>query len=85
MTSIGTAIASREFTLENGNKVIAIIGMPQRMPDSEDYYCPFQIQGLGGGEVKDAPGVDSVQALIMAGSGGERRGHFWRGGGPMVQ
>jgi hypothetical protein len=66
LKDVGTIIASREFTIKEGGKVTVIIGKPERIPASEDYYCPYQIRGLGDEKVSYSPGVDSVQALVLA-------------------
>jgi hypothetical protein len=66
LTSIGTAIATRQFDLRDGGKVTVTIGKPERFPDSNDYYCPYQIVGSKRSHVRYAGGVDAVQALDLA-------------------
>jgi len=46
--------------------VTVLIGKPERFPDSPDYYCCYQILGLGFERVKRAGGVDAVQAMDIA-------------------
>jgi hypothetical protein len=68
-TNIGDVIAERELELRQGGQrqqVRLLIGRPRRMaaPDS-DWTCPFQIQGLGDEQIREACGVDAVQALLL--------------------
>ena len=44
------------------------IGTPRPFPDAPhgDYYCPYQISGLGPAKVRHTGGVDAVQALELA-------------------
>lgn len=63
---IGTVIAKRELTLSSGKPVTVLIGKPERFPDSPDYFCSYQILGLGSERVKRAGGVDAIQAMECA-------------------
>ena len=63
---IETIIAARELYLFNDKKVTVIIGKPDKFPDSDDYYCPYQISGIGNGNIRYAGGIDGVQALLLA-------------------
>ncbi len=65
LKDIGVQIASRELDA-NGKKVVVVIGRPEKFPDGEDYYCPYQIVGIGSERVKYAGGIDAVQALQLA-------------------
>ena len=68
-TSLGTVIATRELDLKDADgdrPVIVRIGMPQPTDDEHDYYCPFEIDGLGDRTVRRAIGIDAVQALQLA-------------------
>ena len=49
LASIGQLIAFRtlQLTGKNPTNVMISIGQPQKFPDGEDYYCPFQITGIG--------------------------------------
>ena len=49
-----------------GKTVTVLVGKPEKFPDAEDYYCPYQILGLGNERVRRAGGVDAVQALELA-------------------
>lgn len=64
--SVGMIIANREIVLADGKEVIVTIGKPEKFPDSEDYYCPYQIIGIGNEKVRYASGIDSIQALFLA-------------------
>jgi hypothetical protein len=46
--------------------VTVLIGKPQQIADSDDWYCPYQTVGVGSGRVRCAYGGDSVQALVLA-------------------
>jgi hypothetical protein len=68
LDNVGTVVASRTLTILGDDKkeIIVLIGMPRPYLDSSDYYCPFQIQGVGSETVEYAVGIDSVQALLLA-------------------
>ncbi len=51
---------------EEKRDVLVLVGKPQNFPDSPDYYCPFQIIGVGDQSVSYTGGVDSIQAIQMA-------------------
>lgn len=65
LSTLGTIIATRTLTLADTNDVTVTIGKPEKFPDGDDYYCPYQIIGIGSGKVKYAAGVDAVQALSL--------------------
>ena len=65
LSTIGTVIAFRELSLRGVNAVTVKIGKPEKFPDGDDYYCPYQIEGIGDGRVRYAGGVDAVQALEL--------------------
>jgi hypothetical protein len=68
--SIGEIIAWRMFHIidEQGNKrpVSVFIGKPQPSADSSDYFCAYQIIGIGNQETQVGHGDDSIQALKTA-------------------
>jgi hypothetical protein len=66
LTDVGTVIAIRELSLSSGQSVTVLIGKPERFPDLPDFYCPYQILGLGLERVRRAAGVDAVQAMELA-------------------
>jgi hypothetical protein len=47
-------------------EVFVRIGRPQQFPDSLDYFCPFEISGVGDDKLAYAAGVDGVQAIQEA-------------------
>ena len=64
---IGQTIAIRTLRVAGEKKNIKVrIGRPKRFPDGEDYFCPYQIIGMGNEKVRHAAGVDAVQALVLA-------------------
>jgi hypothetical protein len=64
--SVGEIIATREFDLDGEKKVNVFIGKPQTLPHEADWFCTYQIAGIGSGGVKYAGGIDPVQALVLA-------------------
>jgi hypothetical protein len=66
LTNIGIAIASRDLTLDDKQTVSILIGKPEMLPGSDDWYCPHQTVGIGSGKVRYAIGVDPVQALVLS-------------------
>ena len=67
LTSIGELFVSRTLQLndKNSTHVRITIGKPQKFPDGQDYYCPYQIIGLGDGKVNWGGGIDEIQALLL--------------------
>lgn len=61
---LGQVIASRCFESQDGS-VELLIGLPRPYEDGKDYFCPFQVRGLGDEKVRSAGGVDALQALIL--------------------
>lgn len=66
LTSVGTVVAVRKLRLAKGDKVTVVIGKPKKFRSESDYYCPYQIVGIGDEIVRYAGGVDPVQALQLA-------------------
>lgn len=66
LEKINSVIAKRTLQAKDGREIEIIFGMPEKFPDDDDFYCPFQIFGLGDEKVRYAGGVDSMQALILA-------------------
>jgi hypothetical protein len=66
---LGEVIATRELNLLGAagmdRKVSIRIGKPAPFSDGRDYFCPFQIAGIGDEKVRYAAGIDSVQALQL--------------------
>ena len=67
LTSIGELFASRTLQLNDKNltHVTITIGKPQKFPDGQDYYCPYQIIGLGDEKINRCGGIDEIQALLL--------------------
>jgi hypothetical protein len=64
--SVGQILASRILDLKDGRSVNVILGSPQRFPDgNEDYFCTFQILGMGDERIRYGAGVDPFQALWL--------------------
>jgi hypothetical protein len=68
--SLGDIVAERsmEFVATAGwtKLVVVRIGRPIRDPDSSRaWVCPYQIEGMGSGEVKGIFGADAMQALVL--------------------
>jgi hypothetical protein len=67
LTDLGEIIAERKFVLRNdsgtASEVLVLLGKPQQIPDTTDYYCPSQIKGGGSERIKYFAGVDAFQAL----------------------
>ena len=69
LTSIGELFVTRTLKLTNNNLthlVTIAIGKPQKFHDGPDYYCPYQISGLGDEKISWSGGIDEVQALLLA-------------------
>jgi hypothetical protein len=66
LNDVGPLVATRALDLRGETKVMVRLGRPERFSDSEDYYCPYEIRGIGAEHVRYAGGVDAVQALELA-------------------
>ena len=69
-SSFGDVIAERKFSVahapERGPVVKVLLGKPEKLPDGPDFYCPFQIVGMGPEKVRCAYGIDAFQAIQLA-------------------
>jgi hypothetical protein len=65
LKDVGIQIATRELQVK-GKKAMVVIGKPEKFSEGDDYYCPYQIVGLGNELVRYAGGADAVQALELA-------------------
>lgn len=69
LDSVGDVIATRHLFIANepNRQIVVRMGRPQPWanPHGEDYFCPFQIVGLGNEAVKYAAGVDAFQAVEL--------------------
>lgn len=68
LNTIGQVFITRTLKLSHplSTDVPISIGKPQKFPDSQDYYCSFQIMELGDEKVNWTGGIDEVQALLLA-------------------
>ncbi|HUY20010.1 MAG TPA: hypothetical protein VNE82_17300 [Candidatus Binataceae bacterium] len=81
LKDVGEVIAERTLILERRNKrrkkITVLLGKPQMFPEGNpDYFCPFQVLGLGDDEVRCAAGVDAFQAIQLAQVGIGSHLHF---------
>ncbi len=63
--AIGPIIACRALAGRDGKQVRVILGRPRRFPGGNDYYCPYQILGIGDERIRHAGGIDAIQALQL--------------------
>ena len=64
---IKDVIAERRFKKTGSSDLVVVrIGKPEKFTESEDFYCPYEIIGVGKGKIRYAGGVDSAQALLLA-------------------
>jgi hypothetical protein len=70
LDNLGEVIATRTLLVHHDqgapSEVVILLGKPQQLPDHTDYYCPYQIKGIGAERVKYACGIDTFQALLLA-------------------
>ena len=68
LPNVGDVIATRMLHLigEAAKEIRVLIGKPRPFPAGRDFYCPYQITGLGDEKVRYAGGIDAVQALQLA-------------------
>ena len=69
LDSVGEVIATRRLFRAGDDTagVIAVkMGKPVPYPDGQDYYCPYQVTGLGDEKVRYAAGIDAFQAMQLA-------------------
>jgi hypothetical protein len=64
---LGEVIAVRQlrFASARDREVLVRLGRPQQTPGAADFCCPYQILGLGSGNVRGMCGVDAFQALQL--------------------
>ncbi len=67
---VGEVVATRTLTLlrDDGppSEILVLLGKPQQLPDFTDYYCPYQIKGIGSEKVHYMCGIDAFQAMELA-------------------
>jgi hypothetical protein len=66
---VGTVIAERQLQFrdpKHGERTVRVLlGAPMESPGSGEWYCPWQILGLGGDEVRATYGIDAFQCLQL--------------------
>ena len=66
---LGTVIAKRQLHYsdpEKGNRTVQVLlGAPNESAGGGEWYCPWQIMGIGGEKVRAAYGVDAFQCLQL--------------------
>lgn len=69
LASVGEVIATRKLYLvhdkESVKEILIFLGKPQPFQNSSDFYCPYQITGIGDEKVRYAGGVDEIQAIQL--------------------
>lgn len=67
INDLGDVVTNRSLSIiGDAVKTIEIkIGKPQKLEDHSDYYCPYQIIGMGNDRIKYAIGIDGIQALQL--------------------
>jgi hypothetical protein len=67
---VGEIVAERKLNLLNSDgpplEVLALLNKPNQLPDHCDYYCPYQIKGVGDERARYSCGIDTFQALQLA-------------------
>lgn len=70
IVELGTIVAERRMRVTGHTEldVRVRIGMPRLFPDDplQNYYCPYQIVGIGSEEVEYVSGGDAFKALELA-------------------
>jgi hypothetical protein len=70
LASLGEIVAERHLSLKIGDdgfgEVVILMGKPQRFPDSGDYFCAYQIKGVGNEKIRWGGGVDAFQAIEIS-------------------
>ncbi len=64
LTDVGVQIATRDLQA-NGRTITVVIGRPEKFPEGEDYYCPYQITGIGNERVRYAGGLDLSDRVVF--------------------
>ncbi|KFA90807.1 DUF6968 family protein [Archangium violaceum] len=66
--ALGTVIAERTLTVggQKDSSVWIRIGKPRKDRSTNNYFCPYSFEGLDDRKVREAWGMDSIQALQNA-------------------
>jgi len=66
LDSVGQVLARRILDSRDGRAVEVVMGIPQRFPDGhDDYFCAFQVIGMGDERIRYGAGVDPFQAVWL--------------------
>lgn len=67
INDLGDVVTTRYLSVANDpkKKVVIRIGRPQKIKDDDDYYCPYQISGIGNEKIKYTIGIDGIQSLQL--------------------
>ena len=66
MNTLGEVVAVRCLSLvDEPNREILVKMGRQRTPGEEDYFCPFQISGMGDERIDAIFGIDAFQAMQL--------------------
>ena len=65
--SIGDVIAVRRlYLIDRPNREVLVkLGKPAKTPGEDDFFCPFQITGIGDEAIEAIVGIDEFQALEL--------------------
>ena len=64
LSSIESPLGIRTFLLDSRSEVTVIFGAPQPLsPTEPEFFCPYQILGLGNDSIRYAIGMDALQAI----------------------
>ena len=73
MDELKSIILERSFELLGANgkseKISLFIGKPYQISESDvslTWRCPYQIVGIGLEKIKEGPGIDSIDAMLMS-------------------
>jgi hypothetical protein len=70
LTNLGQVIAERRLLLQKergeDQEVLVLLGKPEPFSGSPDYFCPYQIKGIGDEKIKYVGGVDAFHAIGLA-------------------
>jgi hypothetical protein len=63
---VDNIIVTRELDLNGSGKVKIVIGLPFAVSEAkEEFWCRYQITGVGGEQIRHGIGVDAFQALCL--------------------
>ncbi len=65
LDSVGEVIATRTLHREGGGDVLVKLGKPFSNAPGSEFYCPYQIVGIGDEKVRCIGGVDAIQAIEL--------------------